>query len=139
MTSANLVTSPTSPPDAVLKLLGMSIELRGSDGTTRLQAQNPEVEGERDFEGMVRSVDQTANTVTLADGTVIHIVSGTEVDAREGDDDEHLASLAEVQAALAASRAVKAEGEGLVTAASPLTLDAVKIEFEAEELPASQP
>src|SRR5204863_7382312 len=79
VTSANLVTSPTSPPDAVLKLLGMSIELRGSDGTTRLQAQNPEVEGERDFEGMVRSVDQTANTVTLADGTVIHIVSGTEV------------------------------------------------------------
>ena len=139
VTGANLVTSPTSPPDAVLKLLGMSIELRVSDGTTRLQAQNPEVEGERDFEGMVRSVDQTANTVTLADGTVIHIVSGTEVDAREGDDDEHLASLTEVQAALAASRAVKAEGEGLVTAASPLTLDAVKIEFEAEELPASQP
>src|SRR5438093_746255 len=137
--SASRATSPTSPPAAVLKLLAMSIELRVSDGTTRLQAQNPEVEGERDFEGMVRSVDQTANTVTLADGTVIHIVSGTEVDAREGDDDEHLASLAEVQAALAASRAVKAEGEGLVTGASPLTLDAVKIEFEAEEPPASQP
>src|SRR5881397_2028674 len=135
VTGANLVTSPTPPPDAVLKVLGTSIELRVSDGTTRLQAQNPEVEGERDFEGMVRSVDQTANTVTHADGTVIHIVSGTEVDAREGDDDEHLTSLAEVQAALAASRVVKAEGEGLVTAASPLTLDAVKIEFEAEEPP----
>jgi len=32
----------------------------------------------------VQSVDQTANTVTLKDGTVIRIVAGTEFDAREG-------------------------------------------------------
>jgi len=138
VTSANLVNSPTPPPDAVLKLLGLSIELRVSDGTTALRAENPEVDDEQEFEGMVQSVDQTANTVTLADGTVIHIVSGTAFDAREGDDDEHLASLADVQAALTAGRPVKAEGEGLVTGANPLTIDAVKIEFEAEEEAAHQ-
>src|SRR6266576_687807 len=103
VTGANLVTSPTPPPDAMLKLLGLSIELR------------------------------------LSGGTIIHIVSGTEFEAKEGDDDDHLASLADVQAALAAGRAVKAEGEGLVTGTNPRTLDAVKIEFEAKELPESQP
>jgi hypothetical protein len=81
----------------------------------------------------VQSVDQTANTVTLADGTVIHIVSGTAFEEREAGDDEHLASLADVQAALTAGRPVKAEGEGLVTGANPVTIDAVKIEFEADE------
>ena len=133
VTSANLVTSPTPPPDAVLKVLGLSIELRVSDGTTTLRAENPEVDDEQEFEGMVQSVDQTANTVTLTDGTIIHIVSGTELEAREDGDDEHLASLADVQAALTAGRPVKAEGEGLVTGANPLTIDAVTIECEADE------
>jgi len=137
VTSANLVTSPP-PPDAVLKVLGLSIELRVSDGTTTLRAENPEVDDEQEFEGMVQSVDQTANTVTLADGSIIHIVSGTELEAREGGDDEHLGSLADVQAALTAGRSVEAEGEGLVTGANPLTIDAVKIEFEADEVAEQQ-
>ena len=132
VTGANLVTSPTPPPDAMLKLLGLSIELRLSDGTTALRAENAEVDDEQEFEGMVQSLDQTANKVTLVGGTIIHIVSGTEFEAKEGDDDDHLASLADVQAALAAGRAVKAEGEGLVTGTNPRTLDAVKIEFEAD-------
>ena len=132
VTSANLVTSATAPPDATLKVFGLSIELRLSDGTTGLRAANPQVEDEREFEGMVQSVNQTSQTVTLVGGTVIHIVSGTEVEAREGDDDQHLVSLADVQAAIAAGRSVKAEGKGLVTGANPLAIDAVKIEFEAE-------
>jgi hypothetical protein len=129
--AANLVTNATPPPDGFLKLLGVSLELRLADGTTKLKQENPELEGVREFEGTVQSVDQTANTVTLKDGTVIRIVAGTEFDAREGEDD-HLTSLAAVQDALTAGKTVKTEGRGLVDSTSPLTFDAIRIEFEVE-------
>jgi len=135
--AANLVTNATPPPDGFLKLLGISLELRLADGTTKLKQENPELEGVREFEGTVQSVDQTANTVTLKDGTVIRIVAGTEFDAREGNEDDHLTSLAAVQDALTAGKTVKTEGRGLVDSTSPLTFDAIRIEFEVEggELP----
>jgi len=130
--AANLVTNATPPPDGFLKLLGVSLELRLTDGTTRLKQENPDLEGEREFEGTVKSVDQTAKTVTLQEGTIIRIVAGTELDAREGDDDDHLATLAAVQDALTAGKTVKAEGRGLVDSTNPLTLDAIRVEFEVE-------
>ncbi len=133
ITDANLVTNATPPPDAWLTLLGVSVELRVSDGTTKLRVENPELEGVQEFDGIVQSVDQTAQTVTLQDGTIIRIVTGTEIEAREGGHDDHLTSLAAVQAALALGQTVKAEGEGLVESTSPLTIDAVLIEFETEE------
>src|SRR5882724_1602537 len=104
--AANLVTNATPPPDGFLKLLGVSLELRLADGTTKLKQENPELEGVREFEGTVQSVDQTAKTVTLKDGTVIRIVAGTEFDAREGNEDDHLTSLAAVQDALTAGKTV---------------------------------
>jgi hypothetical protein len=130
--AANLVTNPTPPPDGFLKVLGVSLELRTSDGTTSLKQENPELEGVREFEGLVQSVDATANTVTLKDGTVIKIVAGTEFEAREGDRDDHLTSLAAVQDALTAGKTVKAEGRGLVNGTNPLSFDAIRIEFEVE-------
>ena len=130
--AANLMMNPTPPPDGFLKLLGLSLELRLSDGTTRLEQENPELEGVREFEGVVQSVDVTAQSVTLTDGTIVRIVAGTEFDAREGDDDDHLTSLAAVQAALTAGKTVEAEGRGLVDSTNPLTLDAIRIEFEVE-------
>ncbi len=130
--AANLVTNATPPPDGFLKLLGVSLELRLADGTTKLKQENPELEGVREFEGTVQSVDQTANTVTLKDGTVIRIVAGTEFDAREGNEDDHLTSLAAVQDALTAGKTVKTEGRGLVDGTSPLTFDAIRIEFQVE-------
>ena len=135
--AANLVTNATPPPDGFLKLLGVSLELRLADGTTKLKQENPELEGVREFEGTVQSVDQTANTVTLKDGTVIRIVAGTEFDGREGDGDDHVTGLPAVQDALTAGKTVKAEGRGLVDTTNPLTLDAIRIEFEVEgeELP----
>jgi len=135
--AANLVTNATPPPDGFVKLLGVSLELRLADGTTKLEQENPELEGVREFEGIVQSVDQTANTVTLKDGTVIRIVAGTEFEAREGNEDQHLTSLAAVQAALTAGKTVKTEGRGLVDSTSPLTFDAIRIEFavEGEEPP----
>src|SRR6266571_850715 len=135
--AANLVTDPTPPPDGFLKVLGVSLELRLSDGTTALKQENPELEGVREFEGVVQSVDLTAQTVTLKDGTIIRIVAGTEFDGREGDGDDHVTGLPAVQDALTAGKTVKAEGRGLVDSTNPLTLDAIRIEFEVEgeELP----
>ena len=130
--AANLMTNATPPPDGFLKLLGVSLELRLADGTTKLEQENPELEGVREFEGTVQSVDQTAKTVTLKDGTVIRIVAGTEFDAREGDEDDHLTSLAAVQDALTAGKTVETQGRGLVDSTSPLTFDAIRIEFEVE-------
>lgn len=141
VTGANLTTNPTPPPDATLTLLGLSIELRTSDGTTTIHAENEDLEGQQEFEGLVQSVDVTGNTVTLGDGTIVRLSAGTMIEAREGDDaeDQHLGSLADVQAALTAGRTVKAEGEGLVASTMPRTIDAVEIEFEAREVAAPQP
>jgi hypothetical protein len=130
--AANLVTNPTPPPDGFLKVLGVSLELRLSDGTTKLKQENPELEGVREFEGVVQSVDLTAQTVSLKDGTIIRIVAGTEFDGREGDGDDHVTGLPAVQDALTAGKTVKAEGRGLVDTTNPLTLDAIRIEFEVE-------
>ena len=132
VTGANFTTNATPPPDAFLKVLGLTLELRVSDGTTRLTVENPEAEGAEEFHGVVKSVDQTAQTVTLMDGTIIRIVAGTEFDAREGDEDNHLTSLAAVQDALTAGNTVKTEGRGLVDSMNPLTFDAISIEFEVE-------
>jgi hypothetical protein len=134
VTGANLATNPTPPPDAFLTVLGLHIALDVSGGTTKLQIENQELQGVREFEGIVQAVDQTAQTVTLNGGTIVRIVAGTEIEAKDGDgDDEHLTSLADVAAALAAGKTVKAEGRGLVETESPLTLDAIRIEFEVEE------
>ena len=135
--AANLTTNATPPPDAFLKLLGVSLELRVSDGTTRLRTETEAAEGAEEFHGAVKSVDQTAQTVTLMDGTIIRIVAGTEFDGREGDEDDHLTTLAAVQDALTAGKTVKTEGRGLVDSTNPLTIDAIRIEFEVggEELP----
>src|SRR5690348_541663 len=105
--AANLVTNATPPPDGFLKVLGVSLELRLSDGTTTLKHKNPELEGVQEFEGIVKSVDEAAQTVTLTDGTIIRIVAGTEIDGDEGEHDDHLTSLADVQAALTAGKTVK--------------------------------
>jgi hypothetical protein len=132
ITALNLTTNATPPPDAILKLLGVSLELRTSDGTTQLRVENERAKGAGEFHGVVKSVDQTAQTVTLMDGTIIHIVAGTAFEDREGDRDDHVTTLADVQAALTAGKTAKAEGRGLVTSTSPLTLDAIRIEFEVE-------
>src|SRR2546430_9779861 len=69
--------------------------------------------------------------------SIIRLVGGTEFDGREGDLDDHVTGLPAVQDALTAGKTVKAEGRGLVDSTNPLTLDAIRIEFEVEgeELP----
>jgi hypothetical protein len=139
ITGANLTANKTPPPDAVLKVLGVSLELKTSDGTTKLQVENEKAEGAEEFHGVVKSVDVTAKTVTLMDGTIIRIVAGTEFEDRDGGEDNHLSTLADVQAALTAGKTVEAEGRGLVDTTAPLTIDAIRIEFEVEGEPLPPP
>ncbi len=67
---------------------------------------------------------------TLTDQTVVAIVADTEIE--DGESDEHLGSLEEVQAALDAFQIVEAEGEGSIDSEDPLVLTAIEVEFEIE-------
>lgn len=127
----NLVASASPPPDAILTVLGLPIEIRASDGTTELERERDRDDDETEFEGIVSSVDEAAGTATLADGTIIRIVQATEIE-REGDDD-NLTSLGAVAAALAQGALVEAEGEGVVESADPRTIVAKEVEFEIED------
>lgn len=71
------------------------------------------------------------SSFTLTDGTVIEIVTGTEVD--DADDSDELRSLGDVAVALANGLIVEAEGEGDVTGTNPLTITAKEVEFEVED------
>src|SRR5207245_4087614 len=102
------------------------LERRVTDGTTKHNKESPELDGVREFAGVVQSVDLAAQTVTLKDGTIIRIVAGTEFDGREGDEDDHVTGLPAVQDALTAGKTVKADGRGLVDSTNPLTIDAIR-------------
>lgn len=130
VTAANLQINGSPPPNGWIQVLGLRIEILTSDSTTRLEANDEDTEGELEFRGLVQSVNTGDSTAVLDDGTVLHLVVGTEME----DADEHEGSaapqtLADVQAALAAGKSVVAKGEGLLKAASPRTLDVIEIRF----------
>ncbi|HEY6808677.1 MAG TPA: hypothetical protein VI160_07800 [Gemmatimonadales bacterium] len=76
------------------------------------------------FEGNVTAADSMAGTFTLGNGTTVEVTSGTHVDT-----DAALASVAAVQAALAAQQAVRAEG--LAKPVSAGVIEALFLKFEA--------
>ncbi len=125
----NFANNTTPPPDAILTVLGLAIELDVSGGVTEIKAEIDDDRDEVDFEGLVASVN--GSSFTLTDGTVVNIVDGTEIE--EADDDDELGSLAEVEQALAAGFLVEADGEGVVTGSNPLTITASEVEFEIED------
>ncbi len=125
----NFASNASPPPDAILTVLGMGVELNVSGGVTELESEVDDDNSERDFEGIVAAVN--GSSFTLTDGTVIEIVSGTEID--DADDSDELGSLGEVAAALANGLIVEAEGEGDVTGTNPLTITAKEVEFEVED------
>jgi hypothetical protein len=133
VTGANVLSNSTPPPDAWLELLGQKIELRTSDSTTRIKQQTPRTEGEVQFGGIVGSVDVGAHTATLADGTILRFVAGSEIDPSDDRDDSTLATLADVKSALAAGDSVIARGEGLLETATPRTLDVIRVRFRLKE------
>jgi hypothetical protein len=125
----NFATNASPPPDAILTVLGLPIELDVSGGVTELESEVDDDRTEGEFEGLVESV--SGSTFMLTDGTIVEIVIGTEVE--EADDQDELGSLGEVEQALAAGLIVEAEGEGVVTGSNPRTITASKVEFEVED------
>ena len=125
----NYANTTTPPPDAILTVLGLAIELDVSGGVTEIEAEIDDDRDEAEFEGLVESV--TGSSFTLMDGTVVEIVDDTEIE--DSDDSDELGSLAEVEQALAMGFLVEAEGEGVVTGSNPLTITASKVEFEIED------
>jgi len=125
----NLASNASPPPDAILTVLGLPIELNVSGGVTELESEVDDDHTKRDFEGIVASV--SGSSFTLTDGTVVEIVAGTEVE--QPDDSDELGSLGEVAVALANGLIVEAEGEGDVTGTNPLTIVAKEVEFEIED------
>lgn len=79
------------------------------------------------FEGAVTAVDVEGKSVTLDDGTVVHVPDGSI--HHELGDHEILTSLQAVAEALEAGKKVLAAGVGLVEGRDPLTLTAVRVVF----------
>jgi len=126
----NLTSNSPVPPDAILRVLDLPIEIDVSNGRTEIESEiDDDTMPEIDFEGMVTSVN--GSTFTLANGTVVTLVDDTEID--DCDDSDELCSLTEVETALAMGFLVEADGEGVVTGTGPLSVTASEVEFEIED------
>lgn len=124
--SDNLETVASPPPLAILRVFNIPVEITSS---TELSLTNPGggiPTGSVEFEGVVTAADAAAGTITLAGGAVITVGSVT-LDPL-GD----LFTLASVEAAVGAGQAVRAEGRGTVTSASPLAITATAIKVEVD-------
>jgi hypothetical protein len=99
-----------------------------SDGITTLNAERDDLE-KKEFEGKVKSVNTTAGTFELADGTVVRIVDDTKF-AYETGDEHRLGSLEDVAATLEAGKQVVSAGYGAVEGREPLTVAAIHVVFE---------
>ncbi|HXQ29992.1 MAG TPA: hypothetical protein VN848_12085 [Gemmatimonadales bacterium] len=126
--SSNALTNKTPPPDAWLEVLDVKIALEISNGVTKLREEEPGLRGIVSFGARVDSVNLTAGTASLHNGTVLRIVAGTEF-RTEPESPNILTSLAAVHAALAAGDTVRAEGTALALTTDPDTLAVVKVEF----------
>lgn len=129
------LTNPPSGCQGVLHVFDVLVVVQ--QGTTEIDAELDDARDDAEFEGFVASVNinpsnSALGSVTLTDGTVIEIVDGTQIEG--SDDDEHLGSLAEVDAALQAGLVVEAEGDGVVDSTTgSIVILAHEIEFEVED------
>ena len=113
--------------DAVLQLLGRQVELRISDGTTELEREDDDHDGEIKFKDFVESTG--ADQFTLTNGTIVRVIPGfTEID--DGDGDKRLGSLVEVQTALDAGQPVRAKGEAVADPDNAGVLIAAEVRFK---------
>lgn len=113
-------------PDAWLTLLGLRIQLRVRDGTTRIESHQHDFEEVEEFEGLVREVDESQGLVVLESGVVLRLTDRSEIVTGDG----HLASLGGVSEALAAGWQVVAYGLGGVEGVEPLRLVVLKVGFK---------
>lgn len=124
--SDNLESVLNPPPLAILRVFNIPVEITSS---TELSLTNPggPPSGTVEFEGSVTAADAVAGTITLAGGTVITVGAVTLDPA--GD----LFTLANVETAVAANQAVRAEGIGTVTGTSPVAITATVIKVEVDD------
>lgn len=114
-------------PDGWIHVLGLTIELRISDGITEIVAEETEVDDVVEFEGHVSSVDVQAGTFTFSDGTLVRITDLTQI--LEADVEHPLTSLEQVQAALAEELDVVAWGGGILESEEPRVIAALELRF----------
>jgi hypothetical protein len=124
----NLLINENPPPDAWIHVLGRMIELRISEGITALHAERDDLET-KEFCGKVKSVNASAGTFQLADGTIVRIVDDTKF-AYEIGDEHRLGSLEDVAAALEADKQIESAGYGVIEGREPLTIAAIHVVFE---------
>ena len=129
----NLVRNDAPPPDGWLHVLGLRIELRVSEGTTKLHAERKDLAKE-EFGGKVGSVNVDQQTFKLMDGTVVKIVDDTKINYEPGDE-HRLGSLEAVAAALEAGKKVVSAGYGVVESVEPTTIAAIHVVFEVAPPP----
>ena len=114
-------------PDGWINVLGLSIELRVSDGVTDLGEQDADISDIVEFEGFVHSVDLETGSFSFEDGTMVFITDETEIAG--GDGAGVLTSLAAVKEALEAGHDVVAYGAASVESTDPLMLVGLEIHF----------
>ncbi|UCD23346.1 MAG: hypothetical protein JSW51_09860 [Gemmatimonadota bacterium] len=124
----NLVMNDAPPPDGWIQVLGLQIELRVTEGITKINAERDELV-KKEFAGKVGSVNLDRQAFELTDGTVVRIVDDTKI-AYEAGDEHRLGSLEAVAAALEAGEKVVSAGYGVVEGTEPTTIAAMHVVFE---------
>ncbi|MSR07015.1 MAG: hypothetical protein EXR93_08125 [Gemmatimonadetes bacterium] len=124
----HLALNQAPPPDAFLRLLGLQIEIRISDGTTRIGHRQDQPGQSVEFAGPVQWVDLQHNAFVVVGGLAVQIIDKTVI---EGDD---LKTLADVADAMKAGFVVESRGAGAVTSTTPRVINASKVRFEKHRL-----
>ena len=127
--SDNFQDVANPPPLAILRVFNLPVQIVASTGIQRILNAAPPAGASVQFEGHVTSVNATAGTMTLVDGTVIHTNGATVFDA-EGD----VISLAAAANELASGDIVRVEGAGTVQSAGPpRTILATRLKIEVDD------
>ena len=125
--SDNIEIVAAPPPVAILRVFNLPVQITNSTQLARIIPGGGIPTGAIQFEAIVTDVDQTAGTLTFADGTVVQ-VGGLTFDPT-GD----LFSLSSAASAVSNGSVVRAEGLGSVTSAGPpavITATAIKVEVD---------
>lgn len=121
------VASP--PPLAILRVFGLPVEIVSSTRIQLILNGAPPQGTSVQFEAQVTSVNASAATMTLSDGTIVQTSAGTTFDP-EGD----LLTLSAAASAVASGNFVRVEGSGTVqNAGPPRTIAATRVKIEVDD------
>jgi len=125
----NLVQVSSPPPVAILTVFGLPVQIVSSTEIRRILNGAPQPGANVEFEGRLSSVNASAGTMTLTDGTVISISSSTTFEVN-GD----LTSLSAAAAAVLSGSPVRVEGVGTVQSVGPpRTIAASRVKIEVDD------